>query len=173
MSRKSPFHVDVFQDWDANRGYPKSQIVMLSFRVANRQHRPDRMTVRYRIAATLYKIWSEWLLGIELPPSTRVGARLRLRHGVGLVVNPHTLIGADVMLRHGVTLGNRHHESDCPRIEDGVEIGAMAIVIGPVRVGAGARIGAGAIVVDDIPDGMSVVGAKGRLLLRQEQPNAE
>jgi len=68
----------------------------------------------------------------------------------GVVVSPHVTIG----LRAGVFQG--------PVIESDVNIGAGAKVIGPVRVGEGAKIGANAVVVDDVPPGVTVVGAPAR-----------
>ncbi|MBN9613325.1 MAG: serine acetyltransferase, partial [Actinobacteria bacterium] len=98
-----------------------------------------------------YKLTTEWLLGCEIPASTRIGPGLRLRHAFGVVVNPATVIGANVMLRHGVTLGNRRYADDCPVIGDDVEIGVGATVIGAITVGRGARIGPGAVVLRDVP----------------------
>lgn len=143
----------VRQDLAANRGYPKSAVVLMAFRAAQwvRGRRGPAGRLGYLVVGTAYKLFSEWLLGIELPASTEVGPGLRLRHGVGLVVNPASTLGANVMLRHGVTLGNRRSETDCPRIEDDVEIGAGAIIIGTLTVGRGARIGAGAVVTGDVP----------------------
>ena len=124
-------------DLRANRGYPKSAAVLVGFRAAQWARSRGGLLgrVTHLAIGSLYKLFSEWLLGIELPESTVVGPGLRLRHGVGTVVNPHSRLGANVMLRHGVTLGNRRTETDCPVIGDDVEIGAGAILIGPITVG--------------------------------------
>lgn len=139
----------------ANRGYPKSVVVLVALRTAQLVRGRPGMAGRlgYVVVGGAYKLLSEWLLGVEIPASTQIGAGLRLRHGVGVVINPHVVIGEDVMIRHGVTLGNRHAEDDCPRIGDGVEFGAGAAVIGDISVGAGAKVGAGAVVVEDVPPG--------------------
>jgi serine acetyltransferase len=141
------------QDIAANRGYPKSVVILVGFRTAQllRSRRGPLARLGYMVVGGLYKLLSEWLLGVELPASCPVGPGLRLRHGVGTVVNPYSVIGSDVMLRHGVTLGNRHAEKDCPVIGDHVEIGAGATLIGSIVVGEHARIGAGAVVVEDVP----------------------
>lgn len=142
-------------DVSANKGYPKSVVVLLALRTAQLVRARPGFGGRlgYLVVGSAYKLLTEWLLGVELPASTSVGAGLRLRHGVGVVVNPAVVIGEDVMIRQGVTLGNRYAEDDCPIIERGVELGAGATVIGSVTVGAGARIGAGAVVVKDVPPG--------------------
>lgn len=145
-------------DRDANRAYPKSRFVLGWFRHCQRLRQQDGRASRalYAVSTAGYKVATEWVMGVELPPSTTVGTGLRLRHGVGLVVNPATVIGNNVMLRHGVTLGNRRSRTDCPVIADDVEIGAGAVVIGAVTIGHGARIGPGAIVVTDVPPGAVV-----------------
>lgn len=141
-------------DRAANRGYPKSIVVLALLRLAQavRSHRATRWTL-YPLVGTGYKLVSEWLLGIEIPASTSIGPGLRLRHGVGVVINPAAVIGANVMLRQGVTIGNRRHDTDCPQIGDDVEIGASATIIGAITIGAGARIGAGTVVAVDVPAG--------------------
>jgi serine acetyltransferase len=140
-------------DVAANRGYPKSVVILLGLRAAQLAHsrRGPGWRLGYLVLAAAYKFGAEWLLGVEIPPTTTVGAGLRLRHGVGVVVNPAVVIGADVLIRHGVTLGNRLGADDCPTLERGAELGAGATVIGAVTIGRYARIGAGAVVVTDVP----------------------
>lgn len=145
-------------DRAANRAYPKSRFVLRWLRWCQRLRAGSGPLARaaYLPCAAGYKLVTEGILGIELPPSTRVGAGLRLRHGVGIVVNPATVIGRGVMLRHGVTLGNRRTADDCPVIGDDVEIGVGAVVIGAVTIGRGARIGPLAVVTHDVPPGSVV-----------------
>lgn len=159
-------------DIAANRTYPKSIVILLAFRFAQLMRSRPGLSGRicYLPVATSYKLLTEWLLGVEIPPSTQVGAGLRLRHGVGVVVNPAVIIGENVMLRHGVTLGNRHEDSDCPVIGDGVELGAGATVIGAVTIGQSARIGAGAVVVTDVPPNGVARGPKS--LVEPPKPEA-
>ena len=148
-------------DLAANRAYPKSIVVVVLFRLAQyvRARRGPSGRLAYLLVGATYKLLVEWVLGIEIPASTSIGPGLRLRHGVGTVVNPHAVIGAGVLLRHGVTIGNRRTETDCPVIEDGVEFGAGAAVIGAVRVGRNARLGVNVVVVSDVPEGATVHSA--------------
>jgi putative colanic acid biosynthesis acetyltransferase WcaB len=143
----------VRRDLAANRGYPKSIVIVLGLRITQLLRSRSGLSgkVMYVPVAIAYKLVSEWILGVEIPPRTSIGPGLMIRHGVGIVINPHTVIGQDVMLRHGVTLGNRRERNDCPVIEDGVEFGAGATVIGRVTVGHHARVGAGAVLVKDLP----------------------
>lgn len=98
----------------------------------------------------LYVLLVHWLMGIELDYQTSVGRGLALHHGVGLVVHQRAKIGAGCVLRHGVTIGEKSAGGSCPVLEDGVETGAYAILLGGIRVGARAVVGAGAVVVKDV-----------------------
>jgi putative colanic acid biosynthesis acetyltransferase WcaB len=160
-------------DLRANAGYPKSQLVLLLFRTAQylRTARSPGLRLLYRPVGVVYKLFSEWVLGIELPAGTPVGPGLRLRHGVGLVVNPHATIGAGVMLRHGVTIGNRRSTTDCPVIEDEVELGVGVVVIGAVRIGARSQIAAGTVVFEDVPAD-SIVYTRRELTVRPREASA-
>ena len=95
------------------------------------------------------------LYGIELPAEARIGRRLRIAHGVGLVVNGGSTIGDDCLLRHGVTLGapSRELAHLGPNLCDEVQVGPGAVILGPVTIGTGARIGPNALVTGDVPAG--------------------
>lgn len=145
-------------DLRANAHYPKSRVILRWLRAAQTWRARKGLFGRagYLLVGGSYKVVTEWVLGVELPASTEIGPGLRLRHGVGVVVNPATKIGRGVMIRQHVTLGNRRSSSDCPIIEDDVEIGVGAVIIGAVRIGRGARIGPNAVVVKDVPPGAVV-----------------
>lgn len=148
----------VRRDIAANRGYPKSIVILTMFRLAHHLRSNERPWARlaYLPVVVLYKFISEWLLGVEIPAATTIGPGLRLRHGIGVVINPFVKIGANVMIRQNVTLGNRYADDDTPSIGDGVELGAGAIIIGRCVIGDGARIAAGAVVIHDVPpDGVA------------------
>ncbi|WP_343631533.1 serine acetyltransferase [Roseateles sp.] len=108
----------------------------------------------------------ETLTGISLPKDTRIGPGLKIWHFGGIFVNPGTVIGAHCTLRQGVTLGNRVDGGPCPVLEDGVELGAYAQVLGGVRLGAGCKIGAMSVVLQDVPAGATAVGNPARILVK-------
>jgi putative colanic acid biosynthesis acetyltransferase WcaB len=150
-------------DWRANPRDYKARSVLLGFRLAQRaMGTPERLRLRAVLPVLLYRTWTEWALGLELRPKTRVGGGLTIYHGFALTVNDHTVIGSGVTVRNSVTIGNRTPGGGCPVIGDGVEFGAGAIVIGDIVIGAGARIGAGAVVVKDVRRGAAVVGNPAR-----------
>jgi serine O-acetyltransferase len=104
------------------------------------------------------------LTGIEIHPGARIGRRIVIDHGDGVVIGETAELGDDVLIYHQVTLGGtslvggkRH-----PTVGNGVILGAGAKVLGPIMVGAGARVGANAVVVSDVPAGATVVGIPAR-----------
>ena len=54
-------------------------------------------------------------------------------------------------------------------IEDGVLIGANAVVIEGVHVGEGAVVAAGAVVIEDVPAGMVVAGCPARIIKAKDE----
>jgi serine O-acetyltransferase len=73
-------------------------------------------------------------------------------------------------LRQGVTIGNRHDDGPVPVIGDNVEFGAYAQVLGGVRIGNNCRIGAMSVVLDDVPEGATVVGVPARVVSGTSMP---
>ena len=104
--------------------------------------------------------------GIEIHPGARIGRRLFIDHGMGVVIGETAVIGDDCTLYHGVTLGGTSWQKGKrhPTLENEVVVGAGAKVLGPILVGAGARIGSNAVVVKEVPPGATVVGVPGRVI---------
>lgn len=156
----------VRQDLDANRSTSaRSRLVVVAFRAAQAARRLPGPGGA--VAARLYQVVVEWVLGIELPLETEVGPGLTLQHGVGLVVNAHTVIGSNCTLRHGVTIGNKAgptSDDACPVLGDDVDVGAHAVILGAITIGDGATIGASSVVVRDVAPGTVVVGNPARVV---------
>ena len=107
-----------------------------------------------------------WLTGIEIHPGAKIGRKVFIDHGMGVVIGETAEIGDGSTLYHGVTLGGtslaggkRH-----PTLGRGVIVGAGAKVLGPITVGDGAKIGSNAVVVKDVPAGATAVGIPARIL---------
>lgn len=152
-------------DWRANQGDLRIQLSLLMFRLCQ-DARITRNATAHRLVKVLYKVIVEWTWGIRLPWNTDVAAPLIIHHGTGLVVHAECVLGAGVVLRQNVCLGERAAGAGVPRIGDSVDIGANAVVLGPVTVGARAVVGAGAVVVSDVADSETVVGVPARPLVR-------
>jgi len=93
---------------------------------------------------------ARWLTGIEIHPAAKVGRRLVIDHGMGVVIGETAEVGDDCYFYHQVTVGNN------------VIIGAGAKVLGPIKVGDNARVGANAVVLDNVPDNTTMVGIPAR-----------
>ena len=118
------------------------------------------LTLPARMSAHL----GRFLTGIEIHPAARIGRRLIIDHGMGVVIGETAEIGDDVYLYHGVTLGGtsssrgkRH-----PTLGNNVIVGAGAKILGGILIGDGARVGANAVVVQPVASGVTVVGIPAR-----------
>jgi serine O-acetyltransferase len=110
---------------------------------------------------------SRFITGIEIHPGAKIGRRVFLDHGLGIVIGETTEIGDDCTIYQGVTLGGtslykgvkRH-----PTLGKGVVVSAGAKVLGGFTVGDGARVGSNAVVLKEIPAGATAVGIPARIL---------
>jgi serine O-acetyltransferase len=107
---------------------------------------------------------ARFLTGIEIHPAARLGRRLVIDHGMGVVIGETAEIGDDCYLYHQVTLGVARTSSGKrhPTVGNNVIIGAGAKVLGPITVGDNARIGSNAVVLDPVPPDTTVVGIPAR-----------
>jgi serine O-acetyltransferase len=119
-----------------------------------------------KLIGRLVSAFSRFLTGIEIHPGARIGRRLFIDHGSGVVIGETAEVGDDVLIYQGVTLGgtSMRKEKRHPTVEDQVMISAGAAVIGPVRIGRGSRIGAGAVVVSSAPPYSTIVGIPGKVI---------
>jgi len=109
---------------------------------------------------------SRFFTGIEIHPAAKIGRRLFIDHGMGVVIGETAEIKDDVMIYHGVTLGGTklNRGKRHPTIGNNVIIGAGAKVLGPFTVGDRVRIGANSVVVSEVPDDSTVIGVPGRII---------
>ncbi len=104
--------------------------------------------------------------GIEIHPAAKIGKRLVIDHGTGIVIGETAEIGDDVLIYQGVTLGGTGKDvgKRHPTIGNNVMISAGAKVLGPIKVGDNARVAAGAVVLKEVPPNSTVVGVPARVI---------
>jgi serine O-acetyltransferase len=114
------------------------------------------------IPRVLY-ILNRILFSVVLPPSVRLGKDVVLGYsGLGIVIHARCVIGNRVVIGTNVTIGGCGGHYDVPTIEDDVEIGSGAKILGPITIGCGAKIGANAVVLCDVPEYATYVGVPAR-----------
>ena len=104
--------------------------------------------------------FSRFFTGIEIHPGAKIGRRLFIDHGMGIVIGETAIVGDNCTIYHNVTLGgtgkdkNKRH----PSVGNNVMIGTGAKVLGPINIGSNVKIGAGSVILKNVPDNVTVVG---------------
>ena len=125
------------------------------YRIAHRFYRGDWK----RIARIIMGV-NQFFTNIDIHPAARIGRRVFIDHGIGVVIGETCIIEDDVIIYQGVTLGGvsltegkRH-----PTVRRGAVIGAGAKVLGNIIIGEEAKVGANSVVVREVPDGSTAIG---------------
>jgi serine O-acetyltransferase len=112
----------------------------------------------HRLRPTLLTWLARVVAGMEIHAGARLGRRVFIDHGFGVVIGETAIVGDDVTLYHGVTLGSRGWWQDGgrgvrrhPVVGDRVTIGVGASVLGPITVAEDCRINAHTLVIRDLP----------------------
>ncbi|WP_373894575.1 serine O-acetyltransferase [Virgibacillus natechei] len=111
---------------------------------------------------------SRFITGIEIHPGAKIGRRLFIDHGMGVVIGETCEIGDNVTLFQGVTLGGTGKEKGKrhPTVKDNALISTGAKVLGSLTIGKSSKIGGGAVVIKDVPDHSTVVGVPGKVVIQ-------
>ena len=133
--------------------------------------------IYYRVAHWLYGhkclFLARWVsqrakrrTGVEIHPAAKIGRRLVIDHGTGIVIGATAEIGDDCLLYQGVTLGGTGaaREKRHPTLGNNVMVGCDAKVLGPFRVGDKVKIAANSVVLREVPDNCTVVGIPGHIV---------
>lgn len=102
---------------------------------------------------------------------------------IGAVIGPGTMIDMGAILGGRATVGRSCHigagavlagvvepASATPVVvEDGVLVGANAVVIEGVRIGKNAVVAAGAVVIEDVPENAVVAGSPARVIKMKDE----
>lgn len=131
-----------------------------TYRLTHRMWREPALRLPARVIAQIARAAT----GVEIHPGAKIGRRLFIDHGMGVVIGETAVVGDDVLLFHGSTLGGRSMKRGKrhPTLGDRVVVGAGAKILGPVWVGDDVQVGANAVVVKDVPAGSVAVGVPAR-----------
>ena len=105
--------------------------------------------------------FTQMFTAIDIHPGARIGRRVFIDHGIGVVIGETCIIEDDVLIYQGVTLGGVSLERNVkrhPTVRRGAVIGGGAKVLGNIVIGEDAKIGANSVVVRDVPDNSTAVG---------------
>lgn len=110
---------------------------------------------------------ARFVSGIEIHPGAKIGRRVFIDHGMGVVIGETAEIGDDCTIYQGVTLGGTSLSKGAkrhPTLGRGVIVGANSQVLGGFTVGDNARVGSNAVVLKAVPPGATAVGNPARVI---------
>ena len=122
--------------------------------------------LKLRFIARLISQFARFLTGIEIHPGAKIGKRLFIDHGMGIVIGETATIGDNCTIYHGVTLGGTGKDKykRHPDLGNNVMVGCGAKILGAIKIGNDVKIGANAVILKDVPDNCTVVGVPGEVI---------
>ena len=125
-------------------------------------------TIHLYFLARLVSQFGRFITQIEIHPAAKIGRRFVIDHGNGVVIGETAIVGDDCLVHHGVTLGSKVREpiKRHPTLQNGVRIGALAVLLGDITIGEGAIIGAGSVVTKDVEAHDIVAGVPAKSVKR-------
>lgn len=130
-------------------------LILVFYRLANFLYRHKL----YFLARLISQI-GRFFTGIEIHPGAKIGRRLFIDHGMGIVIGETSTIGNDCIIYHDVTLGGTGKDKykRHPDVGNNVMIGAGTKILGPIKIGNNVKVGANSTILKDVPDNVTVVG---------------
>lgn len=138
-------------------------IALVHYRIAHRLHKKG-----FRALARILMGITQWLTNVDIHPACKIGHRVFIDHGHGVVIGETAEVGNEVMIYQGVSLGGVSLERTKrhPTIEDYVIIGAGAKVLGNIIIGAHSKIGANSVVIRPVPPNSTAVGIPAKNIIK-------
>ena len=117
--------------------------------------------------ARLISQLARFFTGIEIHPGAILGNGILIDHGMGVIIGETAVVGDRITIYHGTTLGGTGNEKGIkrhPTVGNNVIIGSGAKVLGNINIGSNSKIGANAVVLNDVPEGATVVGVPAKVV---------
>jgi serine O-acetyltransferase len=107
----------------------------------------------------------------SIPACVKIGDGTYCGHrGIGVVIHPDAVIGRNCVLRAHVVIGGKGGGVEgAPIIEDDVEFGAGAKILGPIKISCRSSIGANAVVLSDVPANAVAIGVPAKIFPKTER----
>ena len=136
-------------------------IALVHYRLAHKLHLKG-----FKILARILMGFTQWITNIDIHPACKIGHRVFIDHGIGVVIGETAEVGNEVTIYQGVSLGGVSLERTKrhPTIEDCVIIGAGAKVLGNIVIGANSKIGANSVVIRPVPPNSTAVGVPAKTI---------
>ena len=133
---------------------------------------PVISTILKMIAYFLFKL-TEIVTGVSFPASAKIGKGIHVGHFGATIVHSHAVIGENCSIGNNVVIGTKGQgDNGTPIIGNNVFIGVGSKILGSVNIGDGANIGANAVVLEDVPEGSTVVGIPAKVVkVRRKDPD--
>ena len=134
---------------------------VLLYRVSHKLYESKKF-----FAARLVSQGARFLTGIEIHPGAKIGKRLVIDHGMGIVIGETAEVGDDCLIYHGVTLGGTGKDQGKrhPTIGNNVLFSNGAKILGPFKVGDNSRIASNAVVLREVPENATAVGIPAQIV---------
>ncbi|MCI2235632.1 MULTISPECIES: serine O-acetyltransferase [Helicobacter] len=138
-------------------------IALVHYRLAHKLHLKG-----FKILARILMGFTQWITNIDIHPACKIGHRVFIDHGIGVVIGETAEVGNEVTIYQGVSLGGVSLEKTKrhPTIEDNVVIGAGAKVLGNITIGANSKIGANSVVITSVPPNSTAVGIPAKVVVK-------
>ncbi len=137
-------------------------------RIAHRLHGKG-----FTLLARILMGFTQFVTNIDIHPAAKIGRRVFIDHGIGVVIGETAEVGDDVTIYQCVSLGGTSLErvKRHPTIGSGVVIGAGAKILGNITVGDNSKIGANSVVVKNVPEDSTAVGIPARIIEKGRAKN--
>ncbi len=123
---------------------------------------------KFFFIARLISQFARFITGIEIHPGAKIGKKLFIDHGMGIVIGETATIGDNCTIYHQVTLGEQEKikTKRHPDVGDSVMIGAGSKILRTNKIGNNVKIGAGSVVLESTDDNVTVVGTPNSRIIK-------